>query len=66
MRTAGLWSTIWKFDYNFNFAARANPVPKPDRTGDYHRVGEHQMVDYGPASYVPADRWAYYCGGRQN
>ena len=47
-----------KFDCNFNFASRANPVPKPDRTGDYHRMGDHQMVDYGPASYVPGDRWA--------
>ena len=52
---------MFKFDCNFNFAARANPVPKPDRTGDYHRMGDHQMVDYGPASYVPGDRWAQYC-----
>jgi len=45
---------------------RANPVPKPDRTGDYHRMGDHQMVDYGPASYVPGDRYDEYGEGRNS
>ena len=38
---------------------RANPLPKPHRTGEYGMVSQtdQEMLDYGPASYVPGDRW---------
>ena len=37
---------------------RVNPIPKPNRTGQYsnRQSGDHEMIDYGPASYVPGDR----------
>jgi len=55
---------------------RTNPLPKPHRTGEYgHHHHHHQhggqagepgqeMADYGPASYVPGDRYDEYGEGR--
>jgi len=45
---------------------RANPLPKPHRTGEYGMVSQsdQEMLDYGPASYVPGDRYDEYGEGR--
>jgi len=45
---------------------RANPLPKPHRTGEYGVVTQtdQEMLDYGPASYVPGDRYDEYGEGR--
>jgi len=48
-----------------NTMNRTNPLPKPHRTGDYHHHhGDQEMIDYGPASYVPGDRYDEYGEGR--
>merc|ERR1719317_1074661 len=46
--------------------SRANPLPKPHRTGEYGVVTQtdQEMLDYGPASYVPGDRYDEYGEGR--
>jgi len=45
---------------------RPNPVPKPHRTGQYggNINTEQEMLDYGPASYVPGDRYDELGEGR--
>ena len=38
---------------------RTNPVPKPPRGGEYGILpqSEQELAEYGPASYVPGDRY---------
>jgi len=45
---------------------RTNPLPKPPRQGEYGILPqtEHELAEYGPASYVPGDRYDEYGEGR--